>query len=245
MLRGKLAFITGCRSGIGKATLKIFAQNGANIIASIKKKDSKFLKECKNLSKKYNVEIKPVYFDLDDENNLKLEVSKVLLDQKVDILVNNGGEVMNSIFLMTPIESIKKHFQINFFSQLLITQLILKNMIKNKRGSIINLSSISAHEANEGRSAYSSSKAALEIASKSISREVGRFNIRINNIAPGLIDTKMLHLNTSKDIIKSRLSKTTLKRLGKAEEVANVILFLASDESSYMSGETIKIDGGC
>ena len=151
---------------------------------------------------------------------------------------------MNSIFMMTPIESVKKHFQINFFSQLIITQLVIKNMIKNKSGSVINLSSISAYEANEGRSAYSSSKAALEIASKSISREVGRFNIRINNIAPGLIDTKMLHLNTPKDAIKNRISNTTLKRLGKAEEVANAILFLASDESSYMSGETLKIHGG-
>ena len=117
-------------------------------------------------------------------------------------------------------------------------------MIKNKSGSIINLSSISAFESNEGRSAYSASKSALNSISKTIARELGKVNIRVNNVAPGIIDTKMLNSNTNKEIIKELINKSSLKRVGNPNEVANTILFLASDLSSYISGETIKVDGG-
>ena len=123
-------------------------------------------------------------------------------------------------------------------------QIILKNMIKNKSGSIINLSSISAFESNEGRSAYSASKSALNSISKTMARELGKINIRVNNVAPGIIDTKMLNSNTNKEIIKELINKSSLKRVGNPREVASTILFLASDMSSYISGETIKVDGG-
>jgi len=245
MLNGKLAIITGCRSGIGNSVLKIFAQNKANIIACIRKEDKTFEDECKKLSKKYSVKITPSYFDLNDENSMKKEVSKMLLENdKIDILVNNAGEIETSAFLMTKMETFRKIFQVNFYSPILLMQMVLKNMIKNKNGSIINVSSISAFDANEGRSAYSASKAALMNISKSVARELGKINIRVNNVAPGMINTQMLNSNTNENIIKSMVEKSSLKRVGEPEEVANTILFLASDLSSYISGETIKADGG-
>tara|TARA_Y100000816_G_C25584663_1_gene314205 strand:- start:81 stop:521 length:441 start_codon:yes stop_codon:yes gene_type:complete len=145
---------------------------------------------------------------------------------------------------MTKLDTFKKIFQVNFYSPVLLMQMVLKNMIKNKSGSIINLSSISAFESNEGRSAYSASKSALNSISKTIARELGKVNIRVNNVAPGIIDTKMLNSNTNKEIIKELINKSSLKRVGNPNEVANTILFLASDLSSYISGETIKVDGG-
>ena len=145
---------------------------------------------------------------------------------------------------MTKLDTFKKIFQVNFYSPVLLMQMVLKNMIKNKSGSIINLSSISAFESNEGRSAYSASKSALNSISKTIARELGKVNIRVNNVAPGVIDTKMLNSNTNKEIIKELINKSSLKRVGNPNEVANTILFLASDLSSYISGETIKVDGG-
>ena len=245
MLKGKLAIITGCKRGIGNSIVKVFAENKANIIACARKKDKNFVKECSTLSKRYKVKIDPFFFDLGDELSVKDQVSKIINKyKKIDILVNNAGDIFSSIFQMTSIEKFKKIFQVNFFSPILIMQLVLKNMVLNKGGSIINLSSISVKESNEGRSAYSSSKSALLNISKTISREVGRYNIRVNCVAPGLIDTDMLNLNTKKNIIEDKISTSSLKRLGSPKEVANVILFLASDLSKYVTGETIKIDGG-
>ena len=123
-------------------------------------------------------------------------------------------------------------------------QIILKKMMKQKKGSIINISSSSSSEANEGRSVYSASKAALNILSKSIAREMGSSNIRINTVAPGLVDTDMLNSNTPEKFIKEVTNRLSIKRIGKKEEVANTVLFLASDLSSYITGQTIRVDGG-
>lgn len=117
-------------------------------------------------------------------------------------------------------------------------------MMKEKKGSIINISSSSAIEANEGRSAYSASKSALTILSKSISREMGSSNIRINTIAPGLTDTDMMKKNTPEKILNTTIERLSIKRIAKKEEIANVALFLASDLSSYITGQTISVDGG-
>lgn len=117
-------------------------------------------------------------------------------------------------------------------------------MIKNKAGSVINVSSSSAIDGNEGRSAYLTAKAALIAQSKVLSREVGYFNIRVNSIAPGLTNTEMMTKNTDKKVIKNIEQLTSLKRIGEPQEIANVVLFLASDLSSYVTGQVIRADGG-
>ena len=145
---------------------------------------------------------------------------------------------------MTPLKNIKKTFEVNFFSQLLLIQYIAKKMIKNKSGSIINISSTSARDGDEGRLSYSTSKSALSTSTKVLARELARFNIRCNNVSPGMTETKMLSKNTDAKIIEKRLNNISLNRLAKPKDIANVVLFLASEMSSYITGETINVDGG-
>ena len=145
---------------------------------------------------------------------------------------------------MTSIEKFKKIFQINFFSQIAFTQQIIKNMIKNKSGSIVYVSSTSGIEGNEGRSAYSSSKAAIISKVKVMSKELGAFNIRVNAIAPGLTNTRMMNENTSIKKINDVTKDLSLKRFGEPNEIGNTALFLSSDLSSYITGQTIRVDGG-
>ena len=162
----------------------------------------------------------------------------------IDVLINNSGIVHTSMFQMTSIKKLKEIFEINFFTQIIFTQYILKTMIRNKNGSIINISSTSGIDGDFGRGAYSASKAALILQSKSLSRELGGYNIRVNSIAPGLTNTDMLNNNTSKKVIEEVLKKVSLNRIANPEEIANVALFLSSDLSTYITGQTIRVDGG-
>ena len=145
---------------------------------------------------------------------------------------------------MTTISKLREIFEINFFSQSVFVQGLVKTMIKNKSGSIIYISSSSAIDANEGRSAYSASKAAIITQAKTLSKELGAFNIRVNCIAPGLTQTDMMKNNTPDNILQEVIKTIPLKRVGDPNEIANVILFLASDLSTYLSGQTIRVDGG-
>lgn len=145
---------------------------------------------------------------------------------------------------MTSLKSLRNIFEINFFSQFLLTQIYLKLLNKSKKGSIIFVSSNSANENPVGRSAYSASKAALNSLTKTISKEMGVKNLRVNAVLPGLTDTKMAKNFTKDDAIDEYLNKVALKRIAKTSEIANVIAFLASDKSSYINGQLITIDGG-
>ena len=145
---------------------------------------------------------------------------------------------------MTSIKKLKEVFEIDFFSQTNFTQYILKSMMKNKKGSILYISSSSALDGNEGRSAYSSAKSALITQSKVLSRELGVHNIRVNTIAPGLTDTDMMKENTTQETIKDVLSRVSLRRTASTEEIANTAIFLSSDLSSYITGQVIRVDGG-
>ena len=146
---------------------------------------------------------------------------------------------------MTTQKDLKKIFKINLFSQILFTQYILKSMLKNEKGgSIIFVASTAALDNNQGRSVYASSKAALISQAKVLSKELGKKNIRVNSIAPGITETEMLKKNTPEKLIESIKENTSLNRIAKPEEIANVILFLASDLSSYITGQTLRADGG-
>ena len=245
MLKGKTAIITGAKRGIGNSLLKLFSKNGANIIACIRKEDADFKKECEDLEKKYQNRISCFYFDLNNEEDTKNNILEILKQNiEIDILVNNAGEITTSLFQMTTTSNLKKIFQINFFSPMLIMQLVLKNMIRNKKGSIINISSSAAFEFNAGRSAYASSKSSISTASQVIAREVGSHNVRVNIVAPGLTDTDMLKNSSKPEVIEKKTNEISLKRIANTNEIAKAILFLASDMSSYITGEIIRVDGG-
>ena len=245
LLAGKIAVITGCNKGIGKSILEEFSKNGANIFACVRKIDEKFRSLIKDISKSYKNEIIPIEINLSNQDNVKEAAKKILSYEKnVDILINNAGSISTSLFQMTTIDKYKELFEINFHSQILFTQMILKSMIKIKNGNIIFISSSSGLDGNEGRSAYAASKAAIIGQSKVLSRELGKYNIKVNTIAPGLTNTEMMINNTSKDIINDVVSQLSLKRVAEQKEIANVALFLSSNLSNYLTGQVIRVDGG-
>ncbi|MDR1115095.1 MAG: SDR family oxidoreductase [Tannerella sp.] len=244
LLKGKTAFITGCNRGIGKEIVTLFAREGANIIACIRRENPEFSVYIRDISSKANVSVEPLYFDMSDEDSIKFAINPLIKNKtKIDILVNNAGIAMGSLLQMTSMRKLKEVFQINFFSQVLITQLISKLMIRGKSGSIINMGSIAGLENFAGYTAYGSSKAAIMFFTKTIARELSSHHIRVNTIAPGLTDTGMTGQMDEKAAIEMT-ERSNLNRLAKPQEIAELALFLASDKSSFITGQTIRIDGG-
>ncbi len=245
LLQNKNVVVTGCNKGIGKKILDVFSENKATIFACVRNIDKEFKSYCQDLEKKYGNKILPIELDLNNSDQIKEAANKIIQsNNSIDVLINNAAIIYSAIFQMTSIKKFKEVFEINFFSQTIFTQYILKSMIKNKGGSILFISSSSALDGNEGRSAYSASKSALISQAQTMSRELGSYNIRVNTIAPGLTDTDMMKNNTPEKIMKDVISRTTLKRVGDPKEIANVALFLSSNLSSYITGQVIRVDGG-
>ena len=245
LLKNKTAIITGSNKGIGKEILKVFSKNGANIFACTRNINDEFKLLLDELSKKYKNEIIPIKLDLADENQVKDAANTIVKSGKpTDILINNAGTIHTALFQMTPKKKLEEIFQVNFFSQTTFTQYILKSMVKKKSGSIVYISSSAAIDGNSGRSAYASSKAAINSQAKVLSNELGVHNIRVNSIAPGLTNTDMMSKNTSEKAIEETLSSVSMRRLGEPEEIANVALFLSSDMSTYLTGQVLRVDGG-
>ena len=245
ILNGKNAVITGANRGIGQKTVEVFAQNGANIWACARTKSEKFEFEMRELSEKYNVSIEPIYFDLTKSDEIKQAMKQIVSQKKsIDILVNNAGMLPeNNLFQMTSIEKMKKTFDVNYFSQILITQYISRTMIRQRYGSIVNISSTVAIDGIPAQLEYVSSKAAMIGATKVLAIELGKYNIRVNAIAPSFIKTDLIS-NINDKFLEEIIQNTIMKRLGDKEEIANVIMFLASDLASYITGQILRVDGG-
>ena len=238
------AIITGCNQGIGRATLEILSQNGFNVWACSMIFDSEFEKYCASLSNKHNVWIKPIYFDLCDYSQIKEGVKNILSDKlPVNTLINVAGMTKDSLFNMIPIDQMKQIFEVNFFSQMYLTQFVAKIMLKQQSGSIVFVSSIAGIDGSYGQLSYSASKAAIIGATKTLSKELGDKGIRVNAIAPGVINTSMNKI-VPEEFINKRIEKLSIKRMGEAEEIAKTILFLCSDLSQHITGQVIRIDGG-
>ena len=245
LLKNKNAVVTGCNRGIGKEIVRVFAENGANIWACVREESGAFSKYINNLEQKYSVSINPVYFDLIEEEQIKSGVKTIKATKNpVDILVNNAGAIFTSLFQMTSMKKLKEMFEINYFSQMLLTQYISRIMMRQKSGSIINISSSAAIEGNEGRTGYASAKAAMIASTKVLAKELAPYNIRVNAVAPGLTQTEMMESSTPEDAVKETLNRICMKRVGQPEEIANSVLFLASDLSSYMTNQVLRVDGG-
>ena len=246
LLKGKTAVITGCNRGIGKAVLEVFAENGADIFACVRKERPEFSEEIQRLASKYQVEIIPLYFDLIDGEAMKAAIGAIRKTRKpIDVLVCNAGVLgENALFQMTTLDNMRRLFDVNFFAQMQLTQYISRLMQRNKNGgSIINLSSIAVTYGVPGQVSYSCSKAAIVGATMSLARELGVNNIRVNAVVPGLIATDMGN-QMDKAQAQDMIDHTSLGRLGKPEEIATAILFLASDLSSYVTGQLLRVDGG-
>ena len=244
LLSGKRAVITGCNRGIGKAILERFAKNGADVYAVVRKETENFLSVTSEISKKYDVTIKPVYIDLSDEEQVKEGAKQILSDKiPIDILVCNAG-ISNplSSLAMTKMDTIKNVFEVNLFSQMLLTQLIARNMMRQKAGSIVYISSSAAYDGGANVE-YSASKAAIIGEMRRLAVEYGPFNIRVNAVAPGLTATDMGN-SMSKEDEEVALSMNIMHRKGKPEEIADSVVYLASDMSSFVTGQVLRVDGG-
>lgn len=244
-LKNKNVIITGCNKGIGKATLEGFAKYGANIFACVRSNSSEFKKFISTLKKKYKVKIYVIKLDLLKKSSISNCVNEIYkINKNIDTLVNNAGMLFNSLFQMTSEKQLQEMFQVNYFSQVYLTQIISRGMTKNKTGNIIFVSSTSGINGDYGRFAYSSSKAAILSTVKTLSKELSNYNIRVNAVSPGLTETDLMLTNTKENIIKSEIEKISLKRIASTNEIADIILFLASEKSSYINGQNIVADGG-
>lgn len=245
MVERKNIVVTGALQGIGRETVKVFAENGANVFACAYKQTDEFEDFCRETSEGNSVSVIPVYFDMMDNDSIK-SGAKVIQKTKMDIhgLVNIAGINKDAYFPLVTYQDMLETFQVNFFSQIIFSQYVVKLMQrKSIAGSIAFTSSITALDGNEGQLSYGASKAALVGAMRTMAIELGGYGIRVNAIAPGVIKTPMTDA-LDDELKKDRVSKMDIPRLGDASEVANLFMFLMSDLSSHISGQTIRIDGG-
>lgn len=243
LLEGKTALITGANRGIGKAIALRFAGNGANVAFS----DLAYNEDSKKLEKEiesFGVKGKGYASDASSFEQSQNLINDILKDfNKIDILVNNAGITRDNLLLRMTEQDWDMVININLKSMFNLTKAVMRDMIKQRFGVIINMSSVVGIEGNGGQSNYAASKAGIIGFTKSVAQELGSRNIRCNAIAPGFIDTEMTS-RLSDDIRKNWINDIPLKRPGTTEDVANVAVFLASGLSSYVNGQVISVCGG-
>lgn len=244
MLQGKTALITGASRGIGKGIAEIFAKNGCNIaftFASSVEKAKAFEQE---ISSQYGVKIKGYQSDAANFNQSLALADEIIADfGKVDVLINNAGITRDTLMLRMTEEQWDDVINTNLKSAFNLTKAFLKHFLGNKAGSIINMTSVVGVMGNAGQANYAASKAGMIGFTKSIAKELGSRNIRCNAVAPGFIETEMTHA-LDENVRKGWTDTIPLKRGGTPDDVANLCLFLASDMSTYITGQTISVCGG-
>lgn len=246
LLEGKTAIITGARRGIGRATLECFTENGACVFACARRKDEQFEEEMRVLAEQYRVEIFPIYFDLAEQESISAGVREInAYKKKIDILVNCAGIADGGPLNLTSMKRLEEVFRINYFAQIQMMQLVSRIMIRQKSGgSIVNVASVGGLEAIPGYLSYGSSKAALIWATRCLSKELGPQEIRVNAVAPGMTNTDMGGAFKTQEALQSIIDRTGLRRMAQPREIAEAIVFLASDKASYINGEILQADGG-
>ena len=237
-LKNKKVLITGATGGIGKALVSKFSSLDSNILATGTKS------EKLDLLKKEFPNINILKFDISEHSKIEEFIENVFSQLTgLDVLINNAGVNLDNLSLRMTNEQWKKVIDINLGSTFLLTKYAIKKMLKNKYGRIVNITSIVGHTGNLGQANYAASKAGIIGMSKSLAIEYAKKNITINCVSPGFIQTKMTD-NILENIKAVLTSKIPMSRLGSGEDVANTVAFLSSDAASYITGETIHVNGG-
>ncbi|MBL6647108.1 MAG: 3-oxoacyl-[acyl-carrier-protein] reductase [Flavobacteriaceae bacterium] len=243
LLEGKVALITGASRGIGKGIALTFAQHGASVAFTY----SSSVEAAQELEKELvasGVKAKGYQSNAADFDQAQQLVSDVLKDfETIDVLINNAGITKDNLLMRITEEDFDKVIEVNLKSVFNMTKAVQRTMLKQRHGSIINMSSVVGVKGNAGQSNYAASKAGIIGFSKSIALELGSRNIRSNVIAPGFIETEMT-AKLPDDVVDSWRAGIPLKRGGTPEDVANACVYLASDLSTYITGQVLNVDGG-
>lgn len=243
LLENKVALITGASRGIGKGIAEVFAKHGAHIAFTYSSSAS----SAEALEKELNaigVKAKGYQSNAADFAQSQALVDQVLADfGSIDILINNAGITKDNLLMRISEEDFDQVIEVNLKSVFNMTKAVQRIMLKNRAGSIINMSSVVGVKGNAGQSNYAASKAGIIGFTKSIALELGSRNIRCNAIAPGFIETEMT-AKLNEEVVQGWRDSIPLKRGGSTEDVANACLFLASDMSAYVTGQVLNVDGG-
>jgi 3-oxoacyl-[acyl-carrier protein] reductase len=242
-LSGRVAIVTGASRGIGRAAAESLLKAGCSVVLNARASNEASASFAE-LEKAYPDRVTVVYGSVADSATATALVQGAMSRHKrLDILVNNAGILRDKLIGMISDAEIEELFDVNVIGLIKITQLAARLMSRRKSGSIINISSIVGRRGNSGQTVYSATKAAVIGATFSAAKELAPMNIRVNAVAPGLIQTSMIEAIPG-DKRKSLESQIAMGRVGRAQDVANTILFLASDLSSYVTGQVIGVDGG-
>ena len=243
LLEGKTAIITGASRGIGKGIAQTFAEHGANVAFTYSSSSESAMAlqdELNNLG----VKAKAYQSDAANFSDAQKLAEEILAEfGSIDILINNAGITKDNLLMRMGEEDFDKVIEVNLKSVFNMTKAVQRTMLKQRKGSIINMSSVVGVKGNAGQANYAASKAGIIGFSKSVALELGSRNIRCNVIAPGFIETEMT-AKLDENTIKGWRDAIPLKRGGTPEDIANVCVFLASDLSAYVTGQTIHVDGG-
>ena len=237
--KGKNIIVTGASGGIGNSIIKKLYQNGANILASGTR-----IEKLNELKDKFE-NIKTLKFDISQSDKIEDFVDKAskLLGGNLDCVINNAGITQDNLAIRMSLEEWQKVININLTSTFLMSKFAIKKMLKNKSGKIVNITSVVGHTGNVGQANYTASKAGIIALSKSLAIEYAKKNIHIHCISPGFIKTAMTAKLDDK-FKEAIISKIPSARLGNPDDIANAVLFLCSNQSDYINGETLHVNGG-
>ena len=238
-LNGKNIIVTGASGGIGNSIIDKLNKAGANILASGRK-----VEKLQELQNKYT-NLKTLKFDISKSEEIEefIENSSKELGGNLDCVVNNAGITQDNLAIRMSLEEWQKVIDVNLTSTFLMSKSAIKKMLKNKSGKIVNITSVVGHTGNLGQANYTASKAGIIAMSKSLAIEYAKKNININCISPGFIKTAMTEKLDEK-FKEAIVSKIPSGRLGEPDDIANAVLFLCSNDSSYINGETLHVNGG-
>ncbi len=238
-LKNKNIIVTGASGGIGNSIVKKLNESGANILASGTR-----IEKLEELKKDFE-KIKTLKFDISESEKIEdfIENATQELGGTLDCIVNNAGITQDNLAIRMSLDEWKKVIDINLTSTFMISKFAIKKMLKNKSGKVVNITSVVGHTGNLGQANYTASKAGIVAMSKSLAIEYAKKNINVNCISPGFIKTAMTDKIDEK-FKETIVSKIPSARLGEPDDIANAVVFLCSDQSSYINGETLHVNGG-